>query len=427
MIKNLLVLFVIFLVCSSAAAFPLSFIGSIGSEDNSNVFTYDYCVRADGTSSKVNATSCDSSSTSMSLATLNASSFLAGEEVAFSGEGGGFTSTNLVIPSGGTVESPIVYKGVPDSVPDFSHYNGVKIHKSHVALMDMISRDSASTFEFGDGVGTYTGVETYRLKSYGSSNQSFQHLDGITVVHHDLYANGAADEGISLHNDTAVADPIVTIYGAEIVDCANGLNWVGAPTLSMYDFTISGLSATGKSIDNATGTAPGIYIFERGYIVENPDQTGRVIDCPQGNWTFKNVIFKNLTDGDYYILARSTVTGFKIINCTFVGDGTNSTTAVFNQYAGVYINNIFVDIVTAAFYAATGTIDYNIFDNSGATKGTNIITGDAALDSNGKLTSSSTIAFDAGVGPSVNANVPVTDIDGDTRSGTTTDLGADLY
>tara|TARA_R110000851_G_C13102760_1_gene569256 strand:- start:38343 stop:39989 length:1647 start_codon:yes stop_codon:yes gene_type:complete len=43
------------------------------------------------------------------------------------------------------------------------------------------------------------------------------------------------------------------------------------------------------------------------------------------------------------------------------------------------------------------------------------------------LAAADTLAIDAGVGPTTDAKVPTLDVDGDTRSGTITDIGADLF
>lgn len=390
---------------------------------------YTYCVRQDGTATFANATDCTDAASSMSVSTFNASSFSSDDVVAFSSRGGNFTSV-VIVPSSGTDGHPIVYKGEPGHLPDWT--GGYwRITKSYVEIDDITVSTSgaASSFLFGDNTNTYTGIVTNNLKSYNVGNQSFQHLDGVTVVHSNMYAEGAGDEAVSSHNETGTDDPIITINGITIVDCVNGFNWVGAPTLNVYDFSITGVSATGKSIQCYPGVLAGSYAhFERGIIVEDPDNTAYIIDSYYGTYVFKNVMFFNLTDGNYYMLAR-TGTDYSVINCTFVGDGTNTTTAIFNQTStGKYVNNIILNTLTGGFYSATnGTVDYNLFYNSGTAKGTNYVTTDPNLDANGKIQSVSSSAYLAGVGPSSDSDVPILDFENDSRSGSTTSMGADEY
>ena len=389
--------------------------------------SYDYCVRADGTALLASATDCSDASTSMSVATFNASSFSGDDIIDFSSRGGGFTNA-VVIPSSGTVGHSIIYEGESGHEPTWTGSYGWTIQQSYVEINGItVNSTTESSFLFGDGNNTYTGIVTHNLSSANATNQSYQHLDGIDVVHYNMYGTSALDEIVSLHNDNAgVTDPVVTIYGLTIENTHQGLNWVGAPTLSVYDFSITGIDTDAYPIQPAN--SGGVHIFERGYVEEPTGMTGYRIDCTYGAWSFKNVIFKNLTDGSYYLLGRGTTTGFDVINCTFIGDGVNTTTAIFNQYAGNYINNIFLNVGNGTFFSSsTGTIDYNLFYGSGVAVGTNYVTTDPNLDADGKIQSAGSSAYDAGVGPESNALVPIVDIDADTRSGATCDIGADEY
>ena len=393
-----------------------------------NIPLYTKCVRADGTAALVDANDCADASTSMSVATFNASSFSGDDIIAFSSRGGNFTTVTIV-PSSGTEGHPIIYQGEPGYEPTWSSGYWT-VAKSYVEINDItVSAAVASSFTFGDNTNIYSGISTHNLSSYNVLNQSFQHLDGVTVIHSNMHAEGAGDEGVSSHNETGVDDPVITINGIDIVDCNNGFNWVGEPTLNVYDFSISGTSSTGRAIQCYPGVLAGSYAnFERGVVVENPDQTSYMIDSNYGTYRFKNVIFFNLTDANYYMLAR-TGTDYKVYNCTFIGDGVNTTTAIFNQTTtGVYKNNIFLNTLTGGFYRSTnGTVDYNLFFNSGTARGTNYVTVDPNLDANGKLQSTSSSAYLAGVGPSSDSDVPVLDFEGDTRSGSTTSIGADEW
>ena len=383
-----------------------------------------YYVRADGTAAnKSVATSSDSASTSMSAAIFNGETFSDGDVIVFSNKGGNFTNQVVLPSSGSGVGNEIEYKGESGYEPVWTSWDW-KVHQGNIIIRDItVNSVTGSNFEFGDGTNTYTNVTTYNLSASNSSNQCFQHLDGVTVTHYNIYGSNASDEVISMHNDdSGVADPVVTIYGALIENSENGINWVGAPTFAIYDFVIRGCTSYSIQPDSSGG----IHIFERGLVVEPAGKTDRRINCTYGTFNFKNVIFQNLTDGDYFLLLRSTLTAASVINCTFQGANGITTTGIFNQISvGVYKNNIFVDCGTQAFWGTTGTIDYNLFYNSGTAKGTNYQTGDPDLDSNGKIQNTSSAAYDTGIGPGSDSDIPTDDIDGQTRSGTTCDIGAD--
>jgi hypothetical protein len=379
-----------------------------------------YYVRHDGSAANKAAATGPASTASacMSLKTFNGETFSAGDTVIFSSRGGNFTAL-CVIPSSGSSGSPIVYRGEDGYTPLFvgtGSEGAVQVNSiDYIELRDLKAGVNTSPFYFS---GTSSNVITYNLEVVSSGNQGLQHLNTVSVTHYNLVIANCGDEGISCH-DT----PTVVIHGATITDCDNGMNWVGAPTLTVEDCEISGISASGRTIQYS-GTG-GTHIFRRCYIVEHVDQAGRVTDCLYGSWTWENCIFKNLTDGDYYMLARNTVSAFSIYNCTFMGDGVNTCTAIFNSYSGfVAKNNIFVACGTQALYGTTGTIDYNLFYNSGTARGSHTVTSDPGLSATGRISTGSS-AIDAGIGPGSDAAVPTTDIDGDTRSGTTCDLGAD--
>ena len=408
--------------------FAGGFVVGSGVGSGVNPLSYDKCVRADGTAALVDANDCADAATAMSVATFNASSFSGDDVVAFSSRGGNFT-TVVNVPSSGTDGHPIIYQGEPGHLPEWTGGYWV-VPQSYVEINDItVSAAVASSFTFGDNANVYTGVVTHNLSSYNVVNRSFQHLDGVTVAHNDLYAEGSNDEAVSLRNETGVDDPVITINGIEIVNCDNGFNLAGAPHIEVYDFSITGTPSTGRPIQCYPGVLAGSYAhFERGVIVEAAGQTFNAIDSYYGTYVFKNVMFFNLSDANYYIFAR-TGTDYKVYNCTFIGDGINETTAIFNQTStGVYKNNIFLNTVTGGFYSGTnGTIDYNLFYNSGTARGTNYITVDPNLDANGKLQSTSSSAYLAGVGPSVDPEVPVLDFENDSRSGATTSIGGDEW
>lgn len=389
----------------------------------------EYFVRSDGSAAdKSGATSSDNASTSMNLAVLNSEfsslAFSNGDIITLSSKGGNFT-TNLFITQGGGIGSEIVIRGEEDNIPVWSA-TSIYIRASNLILRDIQSiSPSASSFEFGEApAAVYTNITTYSLKSTNSGNQNFQHLGLCEVTHNDIHGEGNLDEAISTHES-----PTVVINTGTFKSSANACyNWIDTPNITFNDCTFEALSATTKTLQVS---GAGTHVYNRCKFIEHVDQNSRVLD-----WSitgvdvrFRNCKFFNLTDADFYILFRTALTYGEIINCTFIGDGVNSTTAIFNQDTNTkYINNYFIDVITNAFWSAsTGQIDYNGFHNSGIAQGTNTTTGDPNFDSNGDIQNDSSTAFEAGIGPGLNADVPTDDFYGNTRSGNECDLGANEF
>lgn len=394
-----------------------------------------YCVRADGTAPNLAAsTSCTSAATSMSETAARTAAFVAGDIVQFSSRGGTFgSSVNPQVAASGSSGNPIIYKGEPGFLPvwelGFARAGWVISSKDYVEVNDMTMHDCAtSCFQTQ---GTSTGVVIRNPIGIGSDNQVFQHLNTASVTYYNAYGSLASDEVFSMH-DTSTA---VVNEGIFETSRATGsgdkvaVNWVGTPSFTGYDITIQGF--TGPAL--AIGGSGALFQCERCLIIEAPSLAVEGMNLGSsggtGTYTFKNTIFQNLTSASYYINAGATPTGINFINCTFQGDGSTPSIAMIDasSSAAVYKNNIFSSVGTQAFSGATGTISYNLFYNSGTARGTNTVTsGDPGLDAAGHIGSGSN-ARGAGIGPSSDAAVPTVDIDGDARSGTTTDLGADQF
>lgn len=120
--------------------------------------------------------------------------------------------------------------------------------------------------------------------------------------------------------------------------------------------------------------------------------------------------------------------GVLIYNCVVYGCGIGISTAYLDTIAKncASFNN------TNDFDGTFDTIDYCASDDG---DGTNNVspsgadwTNEFSAPASGNFTLLNTgNLYDAGVGPGTDANVPTIDIDGDSRSGATTDIGADEY
>ena len=386
-----------------------------------------YYVRADGAAAnKAAATSPEASGTSMSVATFNGEAFSDNDVVVFSSKGGLFTTTAAVIPSSGTSGNEIEYKGEPGYLPTFrtTGTTGFTVDEiSHIVLRDLAvdGVNTTNNFLFS---GAGTNIVTHNLSAFNSGNQCYQHLETVSVTHNNLYAENGSDDCISAHDSATVV-----VNRGLIREFLDGINWVGTPTITLNDvYVLSPRGSTANPFDPQEEGAATITA-RRCVFEEHVDSTESPAKYVQhaSTYVLENCVFLNLTDGAYYWQITSDVASFKMYNCTFLGDGVNTCTCIYNQLSSaVFKNNIFVDCGTEAFYDATGTIDYNLFYNSGTARGTNTVTSDPSLDAHGWHGSGSS-AIGAGVGPSVDGDVPTTDVDGNTRSGTTCDLGALEY
>jgi len=112
-----------------------------------------YYVRADGTvtaANKANATSPNAVGTSLNMAQVKLATFVAGDQVLFSSQGGDYTAV-LTLPSGGSdVGSEITYANVPSEIPIIS-----------VASDPVISTNSKSNIKVIGFSVVYSGTNDY--------------------------------------------------------------------------------------------------------------------------------------------------------------------------------------------------------------------------------------------------------------------------
>lgn len=109
----------------------------------------------------------------------------------------------------------------------------------------------------------------------------------------------------------------------------------------------------------------------------------------------------------------------------------NCLTGIVSKSSMLIKNNIFQDCTTDISGAVNGSNDYNLTDNvsmPGANSVTSsVLTFENKASDNFDLVVGDTDAIGAGIGPSADANVPLSDIIGTARSGATTDIGAFVF
>lgn len=153
-----------------------------------------------------------------------------------------------------------------------------------------------------------------------------------------------------------------------------------------------------------------------------------VVNASAADVTVTNCIIENASDGLICWNGNLEIYNTIVYASYYDGIEYDSGTGIVKNCAVFSTNTTDFDIDPGA----TVTLDYNASDDG---DGTNSIspsgsdwTNEFADPANGDFTLLNTgNLFEAGVGPSTDSNVPTTDIDGTTRSGTTCSIGADEY
>lgn len=392
-----------------------------------------YYCRVDGTASSVAAATGPITvpASCMSRNVFNAGSFSPGDEIIFSSRGGDFTYSIVVPSSGSSDSSRIILSADEGYAPNFSagfDQNG----KSYLTLNGLTAGTLSSPvpgtgFQFK---GNAVGVIANNLISFASSQGvavGASLSDTLSVVFNNLYSelvNGGT-EGEAWTSHGAIT---CTINGGTLTASGGDgcIESAGAPTVTFNDVYCTATNGADAWKQSATG----VWTMNRCVFEEDPDKSSYGPDFSSSTYCYLyNCVFKNLTDAAYYLLFYNGALEHHVINCTFIGDGVNTTIPILNQSPnGRYINNVFKNCGgTKCFYGTSGEIDYNAFYGSGTPRGTNYVTTDPLIDSDGKITSASSPLIDAGIGPDADSDIPAWDIDNQERSGSTTDLGADLW
>jgi len=164
---------------------------------------------------------------------------------------------------------------------------------------------------------------------------------------------------------------------------------------------------------------------------KDPTSTSGTATGVQANDADAIVVVNNcVADGcDSSGFLSNTSSTMSVYNCTAVN---NSAGYGYRRVAGdmTVVNGIAQDCATAAFSGTfNANSNYNLDDDATAPGANSVhsttLTFVDKANHNYHLGATDNAAFHAGVGPSSDANVPTTDIDGNPRAGTTSDIGAD--
>jgi hypothetical protein len=181
--------------------------------------------------------------------------------------------------------------------------------------------------------------------------------------------------------------------------------------INIYNNRIKGSGSSFRSrlfwVDPRSGSSVNINIHDNFiWNIGGSDSVASSVFFVSVATTTPVYIYNNTIDGGYYTIYST----LDVSNWIFKNN-------ILNQISG------FGETVDA-------TSDYNASVNTSVPGGSNDITSATIVfvdDTTGDLhlTSGATSVIGAGVGPSSDSNVATSDIDGNTRSGTTVDIGAD--
>gem|GEM_PF-6215276 len=252
-----------------------------------------YYVRADGlvtAGNKANATSPNASTTSLSMAQVNLASFLAGDHVLFSSQGGNYTET-LVIPSGGSgAGNEVTYANVPSETPVIAITSGYLIQtnsKSNIIIDGLTANYVGLAASNNIGIYITTGSNlqfkniTSDMGSFGhvmwsSSNLSDVLFDNVNLTYvgasrYGIALNGLSNDHVTIQNSTFNTGFFSVYLSGATSTLMNNVTSTGVTIISIGEnFTASNIhSTTGISltrvdtgtISNAIGSSGWGFIF----------------------------------------------------------------------------------------------------------------------------------------------------------------------
>lgn len=173
-----------------------------------------------------------------------------------------------------------------------------------------------------------------------------------------------------------------------------------------------------------------VYLDKCICVCESPAQSNAAfveMQFGDGRAIVTNTTIKDFAAADSYGLYSET--NASLLSANNVYDNCN--TGVLGYAGDKCLNDIYQNCTTDI--SGADNIDYCLTDNASiAGTGTNNILNTTltfvdSANADYHLVAGDTAAIGAGLGPASDSDVPVDDVDGDTRSGATTDIGIDLY
>lgn len=289
-----------------------------------NSFATTYYLRADGTASKDQATSCSSASQSMNVATHNISTFLPGDIIVICGDGGLFS--NRINPiSSGTATNPIEYN--TSGSPIISTYS--------VDSLGIISVDREGVLIRNQSWITINGpLEIKKNERYGiyiradaSNEVKGIVINNVTIDNSLSYTTiDRANFGLFAHKLTGGHMSRITISNCTIIGNTETNN-SDAVALSEVDSEITFHNniikeAKGQCLDVTGGIN---HLFYGNYFDGTHDSTVNCIKLHAQLSPLKNVKFYNnllITEGVFPATFKDLDSSL-IINNSFINKGTS--------------------------------------------------------------------------------------------------------
>ena len=263
--------------------------------------------------------------------------------------------------------------------------------------------------------GADTAIVAYSGWTTGVSNDIL--ITATTDMHSGVFDNTkyylAAGTGSAAY--LTISEEFVSIIGLQFERDTPVSASLARPTISWSGFGVGVQvvdSCIFKSISTGiTGIVSALAISDNSpeYIITN------------------NVFYDFDGANDEAINGASSSPDVKIYNNTFI----NNTTAILSKSTYLIKNNIFQDNTNDITGTANAGNNYNLTDNVSIPGANSVANSTLAFENkaadNFALVVGDTDAIGAGIGPSADANVPLSDIIGTARSGATTDIGAFVF
>ncbi|MDY0278409.1 MAG: right-handed parallel beta-helix repeat-containing protein, partial [Acholeplasma sp.] len=345
------------------------FVFGIGFGKDASAATY--YVRADGTvtaANKANATSPTDANTALNMAQVNASTFMAGDSIFFSSQGGNYTTT-LIIPSSGNIGigNQISYSSVNGENPTINNadVSSISINAKSNIVISGFTINNSSNIDYAKAISISGIVDNITLQSISAvvSNSAHRYiltasgissniiLDGIYgsgANQNSIYFYGSSNSNITIKNAAITGGRQIYIINTQNITISNTISndslWAG-----VYLYNCSGI----LNIDDLN--------------VNNSVSSGLAIDA-SNFLDGSTIINSSVSNSTSYGYAFASSSGFSVVSSnTFRTSGFHCTTChdiTFNlcesdeaRGAGFWANNGSYNIIYNNCIAKNGLSD----------------------------------------------------------------------
>ncbi|MHB8830727.1 MAG: beta strand repeat-containing protein [Patescibacteria group bacterium] len=314
-----------------------------------------YYVRADGlvtAGNKANATSPNASTTSLSMAQVNLASFLAGDHVLFSSQGGNYTAT-LVLPSGGSgLGSEVTYANVPSETPVIAITSGYLIDtnaKSNIIIQGITANyvGLAASTNIGIIIGAGSNIQFNNVTSsmggfgynfWSNSNLSNLVFNSVTLTNCRagtllcISLQGASNSDVTIRNSVATNLDLQNITTGTMTNSTltGSVTVTTGSDILMTNSHVGGVifsTVASGTVSNITGSSGLGFIFTNSsdIIVNDSSMIGGTsyggfqVDGTSHDITYNRDIANS--NGTHGFVAKGTSNNITYNNCTADNNG----------------------------------------------------------------------------------------------------------